>query len=167
MEDFRFWAHTLLLIILSVKSWYKTLLLFEKSRIMIRGYLQAGRFEYACKACGHKAGAKRNLRKHMRSLHPSFLQVSFQRFPIEPILDLWEKLVLQYNRCPSCEFTTPWKDSLRHHEKQHELPDDWSQVVCHHCPFFYRYCIQCMHTRLYHIWGAVNLRMHISSDTTP
>ena len=51
---------------------------------MIGGYFQAGRFEYACKACGHKAGAKRNLRKHMRSLHPSFLQVPPQHFPIEP-----------------------------------------------------------------------------------
>jgi len=79
---------------------------------------KAGRFEYACKACGHKAGAKRNLRKHMHAVHPS---------------------LLQYNTCTSCEFTTPWKDSLRHHEKQHDLPEDWNRVVCHHCPFFYRH----------------------------
>ena len=100
---------------------------------MICVYLQASRFEYACKACGHKAGAKRNLRKHMRSVHPSLLQVR---------LPNWSKhiqTVLQYNTCTSCEFTTPWKASLRHHEKQHDLPEDWSKVVCHHCPFFYRY----------------------------
>ena len=44
-------------------------------KLMTCTSLQAGRFEYACKACGHKAGAKRNLRKHMHAVHPSLLQV--------------------------------------------------------------------------------------------
>ena len=96
---------------------------------------QVGRFEYACRTCGHKAGAKRALRQHMRTVHPSLLKVFFQNKRNISCL-LQENL--QENQCPFCKYSTPWKDSLRHHEKQHELPEDWSQVVCYHCPFFYR-----------------------------
>merc|ERR1719192_2413362 len=39
---------------------------------------KVGRFEYACRTCGHKAGAKRALRHHMRTVHPSLLKVFFQ-----------------------------------------------------------------------------------------
>ena len=39
---------------------------------------QVGRFEYACRTCGHKLGAKRALRQHMRTVHPSLLKVFFQ-----------------------------------------------------------------------------------------
>ena len=96
---------------------------------------QVGRFEYACRTCGHKAGAKRALRQHMRTVHPSLLKVFFQNKRNISCL-LQENL--QENQCPFCKYSTPWKDSLRHHEKQHELPEDWSQVICYHCPFFYR-----------------------------
>ena len=99
---------------------------------------QVGRFEYACRTCGHKAGAKRALRQHMRTVHPSLLKVCFQNKRNISCL-LQENL--QENQCPFCKYCTPWKDSLRHHEKQHELPEDWSQVICYHCPFFYRYIL--------------------------
>ena len=96
---------------------------------------QVGRFEYACRTCGHKAGAKRALRQHMRTVHPSLLKVCFQN---KRNISCLLQESLQENQCPFCKYSTPWKDSLRHHEKQHELPEDWSQVICYHCPFFYR-----------------------------